>query len=297
MNSTKIIDLNDTKTTETIYKNEKDIINHKTGEVISQEQSRIVRERKKERFIKVFVDNLDYVIDNFSNMEKNVFLSLLKEMNYYNVIKLDSGLRKTLEISANISQGTVSKTINKLIEKNAIIKINETNKDEFGIVFFTGKEYVVNPQLVGSGSFKELSRMRRVIVMDYDFEKLESSKEIQLEVKYDGFDEVYKNPDKHEIAGVKQTSTIDGKFKTTEVAIREKQYKKDDEYVIDAYGTQETLEIEPVLKDIDENGRSISLSDRELDLAIKNAENEQKKLENENLRMKIELIKLQKENK
>lgn len=117
MNSTKIIDLNDTKTTETIYKNEKDIINHKTGEVISQEQSRIVRERKKERFIKVFVDNLDYVIDNFSNMEKNVFLSLLKEMNYYNVIKLDSGLRKTLEISANISQGTVSKTINKLIEK------------------------------------------------------------------------------------------------------------------------------------------------------------------------------------
>ena len=169
MNSTKIIDLNDTKTTETIYKNEKDIINHKTGEVISQEQSRIVRERKKERFIKVFVDNLDYVIDNFSNMEKNVFLSLLKEMNYYNVIKLDSGLRKTLEISANISQGTVSKTINKLIEKNAIIKINETNKDEFGIVFFTGKEYVVNPQLVGSGSFKELSRMRRVIVMDYDF--------------------------------------------------------------------------------------------------------------------------------
>ena len=77
----------------------------------------------------------------------------------------------------------------------------------------------------------------------------------------------------------------------------EKQYKKDDEYVIDAYDTQETLEIEPVLKDIDENGRSISLSDRELDLAIKNAENEQKKLENENLRMKIELIKLQKENK
>lgn len=297
MNSTKIIDLNDTKTTETIYKNEKDIINHKTGEVISQEQSRIVRERKKERFIKVFVDNLDYVIDNFSNMEKNVFLSLLKEMNYYNVIKLDSGLRKTLEISANISQGTVSKTINKLIEKNAIIKINETNKDEFGIVFFTGKEYVVNPQLVGSGSFKELSRMRRVIVMDYDFETLESNKEIQLEVKYDGFDEVYKNPDKHEIADVKQISTIDGKFKTTEVAIREKQYKKDDEYVIDAYDTQETLEIEPVLKDIDKNGRSISLSDRELDLAIKNAENEQKKLENENLRMKIELIKLQKENK
>ncbi|GKH61382.1 hypothetical protein [Campylobacter ureolyticus] len=69
-------------------------------------------------------------------MEKNVFLSLLKEMNYYNIIKLDSGLRKTLEISANISQGTVSKTINKLIEKNAIIKINEINKDEFGIVFY-----------------------------------------------------------------------------------------------------------------------------------------------------------------
>ena len=34
MNSTKIINLNDTKTTETIYKNEKDIINHKTGKVI-----------------------------------------------------------------------------------------------------------------------------------------------------------------------------------------------------------------------------------------------------------------------
>lgn len=118
--------------------------------------------------------------------------------------------------------------------------------------------------------------------MDYDFEKFESNKEIQLEVKYDGFDEVYKNPDKYEIAGVKQTSTSDEKFKSTEIAIREKQHKKDDEYIIDAYDTQETLEIESVLKGVDENGRSISLSDRELYLAIKNAENEQKKLENEN---------------
>ena len=289
-----MIDLNDAMTSETIYKNEKDIIDHKTGEVISQEQSRIVRERKKERFIKIFVDNLGYVIDNFTNMEKNVFLSLLKEMNYYNVIKLDSGLRKTLEISAKISQGTVSKTINKLIEKNAVIKIDEINKDEFGIAFFTGKEYVVNPQLVGSGSFKELSRMRRTIVMDYDFEKFETKKEIQLEVKYDGFDEVYRNPDKHEITAVKQISTDDGKFKNTEISIREKDVKDD---ISERDISEEVLEIKPVSKGVDEDGRSISLSDRELDLAIKNAENEKKKLENENLRMKIEFLKLQQKNK
>lgn len=50
MNSTKIIDLNDTKTTETIYKNEKDIINHKTGKVIKQNYQR----KKKRKIYKSF---------------------------------------------------------------------------------------------------------------------------------------------------------------------------------------------------------------------------------------------------
>lgn len=286
----EIIDLNKQKTTETIYKNERDIINHATGEIISNETSKLVREKNREKFIKVFVDNLDYLIDNFTTMEKNVFLSLIKEMNYYNVIKLDSGLRKTIQVSADISQGTVSKAINSLIDKKALIKIEEKNKDDFKISFFTGKEYVVNPQLVGSGSFKELSKMRQIVVMDYDFDNFKSTKEITVETAYSGFDEISQNLDKYKLESIFQKK--EGKNTYNEITISEKDDDIFDVEIDEEKSNNQNFITESISSKTNKEEKLKSRSDKELEYAIIIAQNEAKKLEIEDKKLDIELLKL-----
>ena len=114
----------------------------------------------------------------------------MHEMNYYNVVTINSTIRKSTQIALNLSQPAVSKGINALIEKKVLIKIEADNAEEFNVSFYTGKEYLVNPQLIGSGSFKELSIIRRVITTTFDFDTLETIKKIESSYAYNGLDYV-----------------------------------------------------------------------------------------------------------
>ncbi|MFS2056409.1 hypothetical protein ACEN8K_47400, partial [Variovorax sp. CT11-76] len=73
-----------------------------------------------------------------------------------------------------INRNLVSKAINSLIKKNVFIKIDEKNFNEIYSkadikMIFTNKEYIINPQIVGKGSFRDLKKMRQTVITDYDF--------------------------------------------------------------------------------------------------------------------------------
>lgn len=72
----QIKDINDTKNATTLLKNEKEIIDYQTGEIISREDVKVTKEKNREKFIKIFIDNLDYVIEALKPIEKGIFLSL-----------------------------------------------------------------------------------------------------------------------------------------------------------------------------------------------------------------------------
>ena len=217
-----ILDLNQLKTVDTLYKREQETTDFHTGEVVSSQKNTLTREKQRERFIKVFIDNLVYIVDDLDKIEKNVLWQILQEMNFYNIVRIDSSFRKSIQVGSNISQGTSSKVINSLISKKVLLKVTEETCAEYKILHFTGKEYLVNPQLVGQGSFKELSKMRRTITTSFDFDKLEATKEVLTETTYGGLEEFANNIDNYELKGVEHIESKDKKHLETNIVVGNK---------------------------------------------------------------------------
>ena len=271
----QIKDINDTKNATTLLKNEKEIIDYQTGEIISREDVKVTKEKNREKFIKIFIDNLDYVIEALKPIEKGIFFVLMHEMNYHNVVTINSTLRKSTQIALNLSQPAVSKGINALIEKKVLIKIEADNAEEFNVSFYTGKEYLVNPQLIGSGSFKELSRIRRVITTTFDFDTLETIKKIESSYAYNGLDEVAQNLNRHEVKQITSEVSPDGKKKETEILIGEigeKDHINASDDVIEVKAAEE-----------------VKKSDIELEAEILRLKLASKEADNEKLRLQIKL--------
>jgi hypothetical protein len=291
VNELQIVDISDSaKKSSTLINTEKIAVDYQTGEVVYKEALKVTKEKNKEKFIKIFIDNLDYIIEALKPIEKSIFFVLMHQMNYHNVVILNSTTRKTTQKALNLSQSAVSKGINALIDKKVLIKIEETKAKEFNVPYFTDKEYLVNPQLIGSGSFKDLSRIRHIVTTTYDFNKLETTKEIEASYVYSEFDEVSKDLENHEVKQITRQISSDEKNTSTEILLGEKNSND----VID-------IETSAAIANSEKSDLEQQNENLEIELRIKEAENESKRLdieykrlENAKLDKEIELMKLKK---
>lgn len=291
VNELQIVDISDSaKKSSTLINTERIAVDYQTGEVVYKEALKVTKEKNKEKFIKIFIDNLDYIIEALKPIEKSIFFVLMHQMNYHNVVILNSTTRKTTQKALNLSQSAVSKGINALIDKKVLIKIEETKAKEFNVPYFTDKEYLVNPQLIGSGSFKDLSRIRHIVTTTYDFNKLETTKEIEASYVYSEFDEVSKDLENHEVKQIIKQVSPDEKNTSTEILLGEKNSND----VID-------IETSAVIANSEKSDLEQQNENLEIELRIKEAENESKRLdieykrlENAKLDKEIELMKLKK---
>ncbi len=291
VNELQIVDISDSaKKSSTLINTERIAVDYQTGEVVYKEALKVTKEKNKEKFIKIFIDNLDYIIEALKPIEKSIFFVLMHQMNYHNVVILNSTTRKTTQKALNLSQSAVSKGINALIDKKVLIKIEETKAKEFNVPYFTDKEYLVNPQLIGSGSFKDLSRIRHIVTTTYDFNKLETTKEIEASYVYSEFDEVSKDLENHEVKQITKQISPDKKNTSTEILLGEKNSND----VID-------IETSAAIANSEKSDLEQQNENLEIELRIKEAENESKrldieykKLENAKLDKEIELMKLKK---
>ena len=291
VNELQIVDISDSaKKSSTLINTERIAVDYQTGEVVYKEALKVTKEKNKEKFIKIFIDNLDYIIEALKPIEKSIFFVLMHQMNYHNVVILNSTTRKTTQKALNLSQSAVSKGINALIDKKVLIKIEETKAKEFNVPYFTDKEYLVNPQLIGSGSFKDLSRIRHIVTTTYDFNKLETTKEIEASYVYSEFDEVSKELENHEVKQITKQISPDKKNTSTEILLGEKNSND----VID-------IETSAAIANSEKSDLEQKNENLEIELRIKEAENESKRLdieykslENAKLDKEIELMKLKK---
>ena len=218
---TPIVDVNEQRVVTTLYKQEKEVMDFQTGEVVASETNKLTKEKKRERFIKVFIDNMEYIIGSLNRLEKEILWVIMQEMNYHNIIKLDSSLRKSIQMAVSIAQGTASKGLTGFIKKKVLLKISEEHSKDYSINHFTDKEYLVNPQLVGQGSFKELSQMRRVVTTSFDFDNFEAVQEVVTSTSYSDMPSL-EDLNNHKIKEIRQIVSDDGKHTEREVVIDEK---------------------------------------------------------------------------
>lgn len=272
----KIQTLDDSKAT-TVYTQEINSVNFETGEIIDKQEIKFIKEKSRHNFIQLYVDNITFLSSsNITNIERQVLIFIFSQITFYNVVRVNVSLRKLLKVGTALSDSSVSRAINGLIEKEVLLKIPEENCEKYNIKAYIGDEYLLNPQLAGKGSFNDMKNLRQTVITDFDFENLEMKQQIIREAKYDGFDEIAENIDKHEIKEIKQITNDDNNFKNTEIVIREK--------------PNEILDIGAVSKGVNQDGIAIPFTEKELDYAMLIAENEAKKLENEKIKLEIELL-------
>jgi hypothetical protein len=254
-----------------IYNYTKETTDFTTGEIISRDELKISKEDKKENFIKVYIDNLYFMATNLNNSEKTVLFFIIANMNYKNVITISTELRKLIEIKAQISRTTIFTAITGLREKEVLLTPNSDEaREEYNI--YSKNSFVLNPNVIGKGSIKDLKKLRQTVVTDFDFDKLEATQEVIRQVEYEGLEDVKNGKDN--IKSIDKTYDEEKNERKISVKVAA---NKDYEIV--------TLNQKS-------NDNDLPEEDKILELQLQNSKNRAKELEIEEKKIDLEIMKM-----
>ncbi|MGI7118517.1 hypothetical protein ACNGEM_07960 [Campylobacter coli] len=192
-----------------------------TGEVIERNQIIVRKVQTRESFIKLFTENIHYII-NLEPQEKTLFFTLLSSVDYKNVVRFDKSMKQNIILDKVLSRAGMYRALNGLIEKKVIFKIDRDFVKSYAGV---GSDdcYLFNPNLVGRGSWNDLKNLRHTITREWDFENLEVRENLEIEEEYLGLDEIKNNQEHDETT----------KVKNTEIVIEEKNNSANNQYSFD----------------------------------------------------------------
>ncbi len=200
----EIVDLENKPVTR-LYSKVEEKVDNITGEVTTIVSSFLQKEKTKDDFIKLFVENINYLTDNLSNSALRVALMMFRNLNYQNIFHYNSDFVSYFTNKKILGKSSVYRAIKELEDKNVIFKITKEQQEEYDII--SSNSYIMNPQIIGKGSFKDLKKLRQTTIKEFDFEKLEMIQKVEVESEYEGLDEVKKNPENYYIEDIKQISS------------------------------------------------------------------------------------------
>ena len=223
----QIKSISDSNVMTTVYGIEKTSLDYATGEIKEKNNMIVTQMKKKDDFLKLFVLNLEFIATELEGSEKTVLFLLISSMNFKNIVNINPDLRAEIAHKSKLHRNTISKAISSLEEKNIIYKLDsEELREKYDV--YSKNSYLVNPDLIGKGSFRDLKNLRQTVVTDFDFETLEMKKQIIRETKYDDYDEISKNKQDYEIKAVAQVS-VQENIKDTNILIGKKDIKNNKE--------------------------------------------------------------------
>lgn len=202
-----------------------------TGEVIERNQIIVRKVQTRESFIKLFTENIHYII-NLEPQEKTLFFTLLSSVDYKNIVRFDKSMKQNIILDKVLSRAGMYRALNGLIEKKVIFKIDRDFVKSYAGV---GSDdcYLFNPNLVGRGSWNDLKNLRHTITREWDFENLEVRENLEIEEKYLGLDEIKNNQKQYQVKEINQEHDETTKVKNTEIVIEEKNNSVNNQYSFD----------------------------------------------------------------
>ncbi|EAH6269763.1 hypothetical protein EID20_08105 [Campylobacter coli] len=202
-----------------------------TGEVIERNQIIVRKVQTRESFIKLFTENIHYII-NLEPQEKTLFFTLLSSVDYKNVVRFDKSMKQNIILDKVLSRAGMYRALNGLIEKKVIFKIDRDFVKSYAGV---GSDdcYLFNPNLVGRGSWNDLKNLRHTITREWDFENLEVRENLEIEEEYLGLDEIKNNQKQYQVKEINQEHDETTKVKNIEIVIEEKNNSANNQYSFD----------------------------------------------------------------
>lgn len=182
--------------------------------------------KNRNEFVQFYIENIDYITYNLNDTEKKTLFRCVMDMNINNVLTISSDLRRSMAELLSVSQSTISRGINSLIDKRVLIALNPKNMDEdtknlFGVANSDKNKYLINPDIVGKGSFRDMVKMREKVVKEFNFERMEFKKEVAKEMDYTELEEITGNPEAHKIKHI-DINKKDDSNKEIEIIVEEK---------------------------------------------------------------------------
>ena len=140
---------------ELVTKNSEIIIDSTSGEVLSSSKTTSIAVGNEPQYFKIYTDAITDVanICNLNDTEKNVFLSLARNMSFNNKVVLLKPTKELLMADAQInSLNTLNKAIDNLYKKGFLLR------DARSL-------YTVNPEIAGKGKWENIKALR--LTIDY----------------------------------------------------------------------------------------------------------------------------------
>lgn len=182
-------------------------------------ETKVDKLKSKADFLQLYVENLSSLY-KLEKQDARVLLFILQNISFTNTITVNSTMRKNVAMRLEISLPTVSRALNSLIDKGILQPIiGEDMKEKYQA--YTDDIYLISPNIVGNGPFRELKKLRYTIRKEYDSNKMEFISIVNAKFFYDGYEYI----DKYEIIDEKSTQ-IDDKVSETEILIAEKENDK-----------------------------------------------------------------------
>lgn len=217
----QIRSVTDSNVMTTVYGIEKTSLDYNTGEIKQKDNMIVTQMKKKDDFLKLFVLNLEFIATELEGSEKTVLFLLISSMNFKNIVNIHTDLKSEIAYKSKLHRNTISKAINSLEAKNIIFKLDTDElREKYDV--YSKNSYLVNPDLIGKGSFRDLKNLRQTVVTDFDFETLEMKKQIIRETKYDDYDQISQNKNDYEIKAVAHKTNLEENIRDTNILIGRK---------------------------------------------------------------------------
>lgn len=151
-----------------------------TGAMAVKEDSVLLRTKKRERFMLLYVENFNSIV-NLQKRTQEILAQILANKVTYgtNEVVLDGVFRARLATALNTSKQVIANSISELVEKQVL----KREKTDGGYMFF------LNPYLFGNGEWNMIEKQRQQFTIDYDFVNLTAEKEIKTITAYEGLPE------------------------------------------------------------------------------------------------------------
>lgn len=256
-------------------------LNMQTGEIIEKEENVLLRTKKRERFMLLYVENFNAVVGLSKKSQEILAQILTKKVTFgTNEVVLDSVFRVELSEKLKSSRQVITNCIAELVHK----KILKREKRVGGYVFF------LNSYLFGQGDWNNIEKQRQELTIDYDFLNYTAKKEIKTITAYEGLPEreniqVIKKEQYTDEKGVRQYNAfIDTKnndiidVNTEEIEIEMPQQENQSFSQPETSNFHSTKEQELMLLKEKNKEKELAIKELELQVKVKELELEKNKL-------------------
>ncbi|MDD4969897.1 MAG: hypothetical protein PHT07_10765 [Paludibacter sp.] len=186
-----------------VYHEVKTSHNAETGELTEQTNRRVYKVPRTPDFIMLFTKHISF-LEQLNKGETAVLSAILESyVGIGNMVFLSPQSRKQIGADLGVVMSSIHKAIKALLEKKILIE----GENKF---------IYLNPHLFGKGNWEDISKLRQIMTVDFDFQKQEAIVSREVKTTYIGDVELSKP---HEVIDAKEYTDGDGVHQ--EVVIQE----------------------------------------------------------------------------